>query len=283
MADEPTGDDGLTQRERRAQRHRSTRATRAPTDWARKARAAKTPIIILLIVAAGVGAVIWLNLPHDCPDHWHATQRVFVPDGMGSDGYDIPHTIDWNAPKNAANQIYYNYGIDDAMSPTMHMHQSGPEQGSEALGPTQFHFEGNGKCIGIQNAYSEIDLSVDSHSVTVMQGTPLYAANIKGTSLEATGGHWEAGGNHTLRFFLETNVGNNTWAWSERSFDDYKHYQAHDMESFMVAFGHYSDAQLQSMMDQIPAPISRPGDAQVLPFYTPPVVVTTTPTSSSTT
>jgi len=268
MADDMTGDDGLTQRERRAQRHRQTKRTSAPKDWARGFNQAKPFIIIGVIVLAGAGAIWYFNQGPSCPDHWHGTFAVFTPTpgATASGGFDTPHRIDWNSPTSANGAPYYNYGTDQAMSPTVHMHQSGPEQGSAALGPAQFHFEGGGKCIGIQNAFHVVDLSVSTGHVAVDPNTPLAKAN--------PGGPWNDNGNHTLHFFLESKDGSGQWVWSEKNFRDYEHYQMHDGESIMLAFGHYSDAQIKDMQSQVPSPSSR-----VLT----PVTSSTTSASSATT
>src|SRR5689334_16854218 len=70
-------DDDLSQREKRAARHKVESRKGAPAKMARKA---VVPAIILLVLA-GVATGFWYTATHtpDCPTHWHATFGVFVP------------------------------------------------------------------------------------------------------------------------------------------------------------------------------------------------------------
>ncbi len=253
MSDDATGEDGLTQRERRAQRHRGNRAKQAPTDWARKGRVALPFLVIAAIVIAGAGLIVYLkSTGAECPDHWHATQAVFVPGGAKQGEYDTFHRIDWNSPIAPNGRPFYNFNTAPAMSMTIHMHQDGPERGEAAHGPSQFHFEGGTKCIGIQNALHIIHLEVDADSVQIAPDSPLAAANA------AYVGPYVNDGNQTLHFFLQTEQDSGQWEWSERNFGEYLHYQLKDGESMLLAFGHYSPEQIEAMKQVIPRPSGSP-------------------------
>jgi len=186
----------------------------------------------------------------NCPSHWHATFHVYVPGGApGSDGFDSPQRLDWASPTASNGSPYYNYGTDPAMSVSVHLHQSGPEQGAAALGPAQFHFEGGGKCVGLQAAFHVIDLHVSVGHLATTPDSPLAKAN--------PGGPWDASGRSTLRFFLQAKGSDGKWTWSEKGLGDNVHYQFLDGEATLLAFGHYSDSQLQDMMANVPPPASR--------------------------
>lgn len=228
----------LSPRERRAQRVKQVGTKHKGSG---PLRAWRAPIVILLLLAAGATAIVVLkNLRPECPDHWHGTFHVYTPNPDGS-----PHLLDMNLPKDASGRPYYDLGTGK-MRLAIHMHQSGPEQGSAALGPAQLHYEG-GVCVGIQTALDVADVGL-SEDKLVIAGQ--HAA-------VGQAGTWENGHNGTLRFWLQTVDG----TWTEHDLGDYLGYQVKDGEAMLFAFGTYSNEQVKMMQDSVPAPMSRPAAA----------------------
>lgn len=279
-------DDGQTQRERRAERARAKRTDRTakPADWGARWNTMRGPLIILVIVAAAVGAVVLLSQANEggeCPGHWHATQVVFVPNGQKNpDGKDLPTRVDWSTPKATSGRQYYDFGVAPKMTLTIHMHQTGPEVGEGVgLGPSQFHFEGD-KCIGVQNAYKAIDLDVSEGRMSLVAGSPL-AANHAAVN-PGNAGPWVANDTARLRMFLLESVEDHKWAWREADVGDHMHYQLPDGASMALIYGDYSDRQIQDMLDQTPAGNNaRLSSDEIVRWYTPPATTTATTSESS--
>ncbi|MEA3190259.1 MAG: hypothetical protein QOD77_841 [Thermoplasmata archaeon] len=227
--------DDLSPRERRAQRAKEAGTKhKGPS----KAGAWKVPLVIFLVIGLGALAIVALkNLRPECPDHWHGTFRVYTPNEDGS-----PRMLDMNLPKDAGGRPYYDLGTGK-MRLAIHMHQSGPEQGSEALGPAQLHYEG-GTCVGLRTALdiADVGLSADGLVIAGQHATTGFA------------GEWENNGNQTLRFWLQDVDGE----WAEHPMGDYLDYQVKDGEAVLFAFGNYTDAQVQAMQASVPPPMSRP-------------------------
>ncbi|MEA3190261.1 MAG: hypothetical protein QOD77_843 [Thermoplasmata archaeon] len=175
--------------------------------------------------------------PDACPAHGHATFRVFLP---GDDG--APRMLDLNAPKDAHGRPYYDLGTGK-MRLAIHMHQSGPEQGSAALGPAQLHYEG-GVCVDVHNSLMVADVDLQAASLRV------YGQH----SQTGSTGNWTDGQGGVLRTWIQ----GIDWAWAEHAPADVLETQLRDGESILVAFGDYTDAQVAEMQDLVPAPIGRP-------------------------
>ncbi|MFO1532512.1 MAG: hypothetical protein ABR562_02250 [Thermoplasmatota archaeon] len=267
MADE---EDELTQRERRAQRHQENRRREMPGNVARSFKAYAPLALILGVVAVAAVGVWYVNSTgQDCPDpHWHATFGLFIP---GADG--APERVDFASERTTTGLHYYDWDAHNAgtgdpyLSPTLHMHQAGTSQetGSADLGPAQWHMENPGKCIGVKSGLHVIEVDASDSSL-----------NLWGEHKQVSGqfGTFEANETSQLRWFLQTAQG----TWSETTWSDLKNHQMQDGESFMGALGHYTDAQIQSMESQIPAPISRPPPSTTATSAPP----TTAPQSSAT-
>lgn len=207
------------------------------------------PVGLALLVGGIVvfGGIFYITVLNEgtssCPGHWHGTFAVFVPaDSTGT----TPVRVDYGAPLAPSGQQYYQLNVDPAMSVAAHMHQSGSERGSQAHGPAQFHFEASGKCVGIATALKTIDTSLTATNLKVSNAHGLTQA-----------GDWSNHGNQTVRIFWQSQDASKQWVWGEVKPSSYLHTQPKDGESFLVTYGHYTDAQVQSMESQIVAPISR--------------------------
>jgi len=247
-------EDELTQRERRAQRARSQKRTSTPGGFGRGLRTYGPFVLVaLLLVGAVVGVYVWSESGQACPNpHWHATAGIFIPGPTGQ-----PELVDFSSPRTPDGaHNYYDYTStqvyhgDPNFSLTLHMHQdaSSAESGPANVGPFQWHMEHDGVCIGVKAALQVLEISATSNSLD-LEGAHHQVPNQSGT--------FTATGNQTLRWFVQSDDGNCDWAWHEWSWDKVKGHQMQDGESLVVALGHYSDAQVQQMEHQVPAPISR--------------------------
>jgi hypothetical protein len=244
-------DDDLSQRERRALRHRENRRKELPGEMARKVRAyGPMTLIVLAVVGAAAGVYYLSSSGQECPDpHWHSTFGIFVPDEAGQ-----PKRIDFAAPRTDGGLIYYDYnslarGGNPNFSATLHMHQTGGETGSAALGPAQFHMEQRGKCISVRQALHVVEVDAKEDSLTLTGGHLRVGQ----------GGTYTASAESPLRWFVQTLDDSCEYRWEERTWSQVRGYQLKDGEALLVALGNYDESQLQSMQAQIPDPISRPG------------------------
>jgi hypothetical protein len=221
MAD---ADDGLTQREKRAQRHKVESRKSAPGRMARKAA---LPAFIILLLAAVV-AGFWYTNTHepDCPTHWHGTWAVYVPTGGDPTS---PQEINFRTP-------YYD--ISNGMPERAHMHQSD--------GYNQMHFEQAGTCVPVDEWMKYVQIRLDSNSIEA------YGHHAE----MGQGGTWKVSGNQTLHAWVEANV-TGTWTWQERSVKSVLDYQLKDGEKLLVYIGDYTPAQVQQMEASIHDPASR--------------------------
>ena len=234
-------DEELTVRERRAQHAKEQARKDAPKTIARKAI---VPAIILLVVAGIATGFYFTNKnAQECPGHFHGTFGIFLPGDNGT-----IEKVDFATPRAASGGHYYDLNNRQSrMTISTHMHQSGPEQGSNELGPSQLHFEAPGSCIPLEDSLKALDVAVH------------------GSSLVLSGGHAQVGqdgtfdpsGNQTLRFFLQDKEG----VWSEPSYSSWRGKQLPDAYSFILALGSYTDAQVDQMKASIPAPVSRVASA----------------------
>jgi hypothetical protein len=218
-------DDGMTQREKRAQRHKVESRKGAP---GRMARRAAIPAFLVLLLAA-VAAGVWYTSTHqpDCPTHWHATFGIFVP---AKDNASQPMEISFRNPA---------YDISTGHMPERaHMHQGD--------GYNQIHFEQAGTCVGVQEwmKYVEVRLSPSSvetyghHAEMGQEGT------------------WRAQGDQKVHVWVEANV-TGTWTWQERSVKDVLGHQLKDGDKILVYVGDFAPAQVDQMKASIHDPASR--------------------------
>lgn len=194
------------------------------------------------VVGAGVFVAKTVDFSAKCPGHWHATFGIYIP---GPDG--TPQRVDFASPRSEKNPAlaYYQLGQDPKMRLSIHMHQSGSEQGAAELGPTQLHYETNGACESLQDAMETLDVGLDATSLT-LGGAHAQAHQT---------GVWENAGNQTLQFWLQTTDG----IWHDKLAAEMLGYQLKDGESTLIAFGNYSPQQVATMQNSIPAPMSRGG------------------------
>jgi hypothetical protein len=233
-------DEDLSQREKRMQRHKAEARKTKPK------QVAKTYglwLVVLLVLGGAAYAIYAASSGGQaCPDpHWHGTFAVYVPGAHGE-----PTLVDIASPRAPNNNAYYDLNGGAGMGLAVHMHQSGPEKGSEALGPTQWHFEEDGTCVGVKKALHAVEIDATADSLK------LYGAHSQAHQDHT----WEANETAKLRWFTQTNVGGN-WTWQEKSWDDVKNFQLPDGASLLVAFGSYTDAQVKHMQDTLIPPISR--------------------------
>lgn len=232
-------DEDLSQREKRMQRHKAESRKDLPKTmlktyglWA----------VVLLVLGGGAYAIYASSTGgQECPGHWHGTFAVYVPGPGGQ-----PSLIDMASPKAPNGAHYYDLSGGAGMGLSIHMHQSGAERGSEALGPTQWHFEQDGTCVGVKAALHSIEIDATEDSLRV------YGAHEQANQDRT----WKANDTATLRWFVQTLSGGN-WTWQERTWSEVKGYQLPDGASLLVAFGNYTDAQVKQMQDRLIAPISR--------------------------
>lgn len=204
-------------------------------------------VTVLVMAAAGTTAYLLLrgaNSPTSayfasgCPGHWHATFGVFVPDAEGQ-----PVALDFASPIAGNGQRYYQLNVDPKMSIAVHMHQSGAEQGNQHVAASQFHYESSGKCIGIKASLATLDVDVTTTSLTV-----------DGAHGLAQAGTWTEGSSGAVHVYLESqDATSKAWAWHEVPASEALGHQPGPGQSFMVAFGSYSEAQITAMESQVPA------------------------------
>ena len=237
MADE----EKMTVRERRAQHAKEQARKDAPKNLVRKA--AVPAIIVLLLAAIATGFYFTNKNAQDCPGHFHATFGIFIPGDNGTF-----EKVDYASPRAPNGGAYYDFGNAPGFSLSTHMHQSGAEQGSSALGPSQLHFEPPtaNTCVPLEDVLDAIDVEV-SDSRLELKGSGHAQMDQDGTWQEP------GAGNETLRFFFQDRDGD----WSETPYSSWRSKQLPDGSSILIAFGSYSDAQIEQMKASIPAPISR--------------------------
>jgi hypothetical protein len=232
-------DDELSQRERRAQRHRETARKELPKTIA-------TTYGIWLLVAVVVGAAAYgiykvSTSGQDCPGHFHATFEVYVPGPNGQ-----PQKIDMASPMASNGQHYYDLNGQAGMGLEVHMHQVGAEAGAQDVQPTQWHFEKDGVCVGVQSALHAVEIDADATTVKLF-----------GAHAQVHQDHtWVANATAHVHYFVQAKTGGN-WTWSERIFGDVKGYQLQDGESLLVLFGDYPLTIIKQLEAGVPVPSSR--------------------------
>jgi hypothetical protein len=231
-------DDQMTVRERRAKHAREQARKDAPKNLARKAA---VPVLLLLLVGAVAAGFYFTNKNAEaCPGHFHSTFGIFVPGDNGTF-----EKVDFARPRAPNGGAYYDFGNAPSFSLSTHMHQSGSEQGSAALGPSQLHFEPPtaNHCVGLEDALEALEVKASSSKLELRGGHAQVGQS----------GTWEAEGNQTLHLLVQDEKG----AWSTAKYSDWDGKQVPDGWSFLLAFGDYTDAQFDQMKASIPPPISR--------------------------
>lgn len=234
MADE----EKMTVRERRAQHAREQARKDAPKNLVRKAA---VPALILLVLGAVAAGFYFTNKnAQDCPGHFHSTFAIYIPGENGTF-----EKVDYASPRAPNGGAYYDFGNAAGFALSIHMHQSGAEQGSSALGPSQLHFEPPtaNTCVALEDALDAIDVKA-SDSRLELDGAHAQVEQ---------DGTWTASGNETVHFYFQGKDGQ----WSKSKYSDWDDRQIPDGASFLLAFGDYTDEQIQQMQSSIPPPVSR--------------------------
>lgn len=235
-------DDKMTVRERRAQHARQQARKDAPKNLVRKA--AVPALIVLVLAAVATGFYFTNKNSQDCPGHFHTTFGMFIPGENGSF-----EKVDFASPRAPGGRAYYDFGGSGGapFSLSIHMHQSGPEQGSSVLGASQLHFEPPtaNSCVPLEDVMHALEVEA-SDSRLQLKGAHSQVDQ-DGTWTESDGS------NETVRFFFQDPRG----AWSESSYSAWKNKQLPDGSAFLLAFGDYTDAQIDQMKATIPPPMSR--------------------------
>jgi len=229
-------DEDLSQREKRAQRHKKEARKGAP---GRVARKALVPAILVLVLA-GVATGFWYTYSHQpvCPTHWHGAFDVYIPShGNASQ----PEQVNYRSPF---------YDISGGQMPERaHMHQSD--------GYNQFHFEQAGTCVGVREAFSYVETHITADSLALTGHHADYGQQ----------GTWKNNATAHLHIYVD-HVSNVTygpnktpltahWEWKEEAPKSVLNYQLHDMEKVLVVFGDYTPAQVAQMESQVHDTVSQ--------------------------
>lgn len=211
-------DDGLTVRERRAMHAKQQARKDAPAKLARKAI---VPAIVILVIA-GISAGFYFTAKSqgECPGHWHATFDVYVQQDDGT-----------------AKKMSFRHPDFDLNRQTpfrAHMHQGD--------GKNQFHFEQGGQCVGVQEAFSYVDVDLRSSSIT-FDGDHV--------SLGQDGTYRESG-NKTLEVYIASPTGE----WRHPSVRSILDYQLKDGESILITYGNFTDAEIDGFKAAMATPDS---------------------------
>ena len=244
-------EEDMTQRERRAQRHRKTRGSSSGSGRSAR-RYIPMVLIALLVVSVAVGVFMVSNqTKRDCvTSHWHATFALFKEGPEGE-----PVRIDFSSQKTANGNIYYDfdstrlYGGARAFDLTAHMHQdpNSPETGDGSVARYQLHMEDAGKCTGVRAILRKVD--VDAQADKWILTGPHAQVGQAGT-IQATP-------ESPQRWWLQTHDACGVWTWHEKTFDEIRGYQLKDGESIIGAIGSFNETQVKSMQDSVPPPSSR--------------------------
>ena len=240
MADDERADDKMTVRERRAQHAKQQARKDAPKNLARKA--ALPALIVLILAGVAAGFYFTSKNAQECPGHFHATFGIFVPVDNGT--YE---KVDFASPRAPSGRAYYDFGGSGGapFSLSTHMHQSGSEQGSAALGPSQLHFEPPtaNTCVPLEDVLQALEVEASDSRL-----------ELKGAHAQVgQDGTWRAEGDEQVRFFVQDEEGE----WTESPYSDWDRKQISDGWAFLLAFGDYSDEQIDQMKSTIPPPMSR--------------------------
>jgi hypothetical protein len=210
-------DDGLTQREKRAQRHKVEARKGAPGRLARKAI---VPTLIILVLA-GIAAGFYFTSKNAqaCPSHWHSTFDVYVQEGNGTRRVNFRHP---------------SFDLNGQTPLRAHMHQGD--------GKNQLHFEGGGVCVGVEEAFRYVDVDLEGNSIRF---TGIH---------EDLGqdGTFREEGNKTLEVYIESPEG----VWRHPSVGSILDYQLKDGERILILYGSFTDEQVAEFQAAMPVPDS---------------------------
>lgn len=206
-------------RERRLQRLKDERRQELPKVIAKRVAIG----VIALAVIGGLGAAIYFAGgpgDEDCPGHWHSNFAVFV-DGERARIPQPPY-------------MFQNDGPGGIMPLSLHLHSGNTQQ---------IHYEPQGgrRCVGVEETMGDMGITLESDRI---------AFSDEYDGLPVSGSH-EANETHMVRILFQQNTDD---GFREMSFSEADDYQPRDGEKFVIAFGDYSDEELQAMMDAIPWP-----------------------------
>lgn len=211
-------DDGLTVRERRAQHAKSQARKQAPGKMLRKAI---VPAIIILVIA-GISAGFYFTAKNqgDCPGHWHATFDVYVQQSDGTtDRMEFRHPA---------------FDLNGQTPFRSHMHQ--------ADNKNQFHFEQGGQCVGVQEAFSYVDVDVRATSLT-FDGAH---------SALGQAGTYRVNDTRSLDAYIESADG----VWRHPSVRSILNYQLLDGERLLLTYGDFSPDEIAQFQAGVALPSS---------------------------
>jgi hypothetical protein len=175
--------------------------------------------------------------------HAHATFAVFVE----ADGR--PRRVDYAAPLSERGEPWYDLGASPTMTVAVHLHQQGPEQGADELGPAQFHYESRGRCPTVQASMAAVETRVEAGGITLHGGHA--TARQDGT--------WPG----PVRTWLQAAMADPgapegcAWAWSELPLQDWLRIAPRDGEALLAAAGDFTPEEVAGMQAQVPAPMTR--------------------------
>ncbi|MGB0653349.1 MAG: hypothetical protein ACPGQL_09135 [Thermoplasmatota archaeon] len=218
MTDESKTDDGLTQRERRAQHHKDTKPTMDP-EIIRKAIG--PALVFLLIAGIGAGVYFTATSSSNCPDHWHATFDIYVTPEDG-EAFQVSY-------------VHRQYDLNTGQTPlSAHMHQGDRIN--------QIHYEDpSGDCTDFDTFMRYVDTDI-SNSRIVLDGAH---------SDLGQAGTYRANETLEIKAYHSTDGG---LEWKEISINKLNDRQLKDGERVLILHGSFSDEEIQLMQDQVDTP-----------------------------
>ncbi len=210
-------------------------------------------VAILLAALVGFGLFFYFAVKTDqsvvtdvdaagrtaCPDHWHNGFDVYTQDASG------PRRVDFVAPRWPGTSLhYYEWNNGDhfrapGMSIASHAHMSG----AEGSGSTnQLHYEKPGTCVGLADALRALDVHIRSDGMTLTGGLRQGQPDLVLTN------------NATASLHIWTQDLEGTW--TAHSYSDIHSTQVKDGESFLIAFGNFTPAQVKQMQDGVAHAVS---------------------------
>lgn len=224
---EPTGEDRMTARERRAQRAKEAQRRDMPKRTMKRAAIAIAILLALVGVVAGVRFLSGLG-PGPCPleqTHEHSSFYIYVPDEANASSpkrVSLAHpTHDLRVP-----------GGQGKFPPKAHMHYPNDWQGHHEFG-----------CATVSEFLGYIGMEVEPGHLKLdpqLNGGKVY----------------DDAGNLTVKFYLflpdYDDRSGRTGNWSEKP--DLPDHQPRDLERWLIAYGNWTDEQVQTMQNEIPRP-----------------------------
>jgi len=201
---------------RRREKSATKAAIKGEADPVARRRRTQVLVAVGILALAGVVGFLALNADRrDCPGHWHATFAVYIDDER------LPFP-----------QPPYSMDREGGEMPmSLHMHRPNQEL---------LHFEPSSpRCVGVGPALRSIDVRLEPGELR------LEGAHSAGPM----GGTYRDDGNRTLRVFIEGDEG-----LQERPVRDVLGYQLRDGEKLLVAYGSYTQDEVEDLMDRIGEP-----------------------------